>query len=59
MDEQQINGSGLFFFRSSLPTNRKIEILNWYNTLSQEQKDFVMDLRIEAMNESEFFSNEQ
>jgi len=56
-DTYLINGSGLFFFNSRLDNKVKIEILNWYNNLSKEEKKFVDILRNEASDEAIFFAN--
>jgi len=55
-DQERINESGLFFFKSDLTEDRKIEILNFYHWLSKEQKDMVNDLIREGKDEVEFFN---
>lgn len=51
-----INGSGLFFWNSTLDDNIKLEIVNWYNSLPPNEKKFVDILRNEVSDESEYFS---
>ena len=51
-----INGSGLFFFKSRLDDKKKLEIVKWYNNLSDKQREFVDIIRSEAINETDFFS---
>ena len=54
--ELEINGSGLFFFQTDLEANKQLEILNWHNSLTKQQKEFVRILRHEASEEAEFFA---
>ena len=39
--QERINGSGLFFFNSTLEEKKKVEILDWYESLPKEQKEYV------------------
>lgn len=55
----RINGSGLFHFKSRLSQREKTEILDWFDSLTIKQKGFVMTLRREVMEETEFFSNSE
>jgi hypothetical protein len=57
-DQYKINGSGLFFFNSSVNDKIKIEVLNWYNELSQRERDYINILRNEAREESEWDSQD-
>jgi hypothetical protein len=43
-----INGSGLFHWNSALKKDIKLKMVEWYNNLSQEEKQYVLDLRHEA-----------
>lgn len=52
----RINGSGLFFFLSNLTTDEKIEILDWYEGLSEKEKGYVETLRSEQHDETEYFT---
>jgi hypothetical protein len=56
-DNYLVNGCGLFFFNSKLKKNDKLNILNWYNGLSKEHKNYVDILRNEAIDDSEFYSD--
>jgi hypothetical protein len=58
VEECLINGSGLFFFKSTLDIRMKEKIYNWYNSLSEEDRKFVDILREETKDESEFFAND-
>ena len=53
----RINGSGMFHFNSSLSQAEKLEILDWLDSLSPRQREFVKILRNEASNEAEFFAD--
>lgn len=57
-DEFLINGSGLFFFSSSIDEKKKLKIVKWYQSLSDEQRGFVDTIRSEAIDEADFFSND-
>lgn len=57
-DFRLIDGSGLFFWNSSLDYETKLKIVNWYNNLSEEDKRYVDILRAEASDEAEFYANE-
>lgn len=48
-DDFKINGSGLFNWDSSIPKETKLKMVDWYNNLSEEEKQFVEDLRHEAV----------
>lgn len=43
-----INGSGLFHWNSSIKKEVKLKMIEWYNNLSSEEKEYVDDLRHEA-----------
>lgn len=47
-DDYLINGSGLFNWNSSLKKEVKLKMLDWYNNLSEEEKQYVDDFRTEA-----------
>lgn len=49
--EYEINGSGLFHWNSSLKNDDKLEILNWYRSLSQKEKDYIDILREESFSD--------
>lgn len=51
-----ISNSGLFFFNTSLDNKIKLEIIEWYNSLSDRDKNFVDILRREAADEATYFS---
>ena len=53
-----INGSGLFFWNTMLDNNTKLEIVNWYNSLSKEEQKYVDILRDEAKEDAYFSANE-
>ena len=55
--EYRINGSGLFHFLSELSEAKKLEILDWVDSLTDKQKEFVNTLRQEAIDETNFFSD--
>jgi hypothetical protein len=55
IENYRINGSGLFFFNSNLSDDKKLEILNWHDSLSAMQKEYVSLIRQEAIDESIFF----
>lgn len=55
--EHRINGSGFFHFLSSLSEAKKLEILDWFDSLTDKQKEYVEVLRREAIDETQFFSN--
>jgi len=46
-----IIGSGLFHWNSSIKDDQKLEIINWYKSLSEKEKYFVDILRDEANSE--------
>jgi hypothetical protein len=47
-DLEVIDGSGLFHWNSTIKKDVKLKIVNWYNSLSSEEKDYVEKLRQEA-----------
>ncbi len=47
-DDYIINGSGLFHWNSSIKKDVKLKMIEWYNNLSSEEKQYVDDLRHEA-----------
>lgn len=55
-DLKRINGSGLFFFKSDLEDEEKLEILNWHSKLPENEKRYVRLLRSEVSQEAEFFA---
>lgn len=55
-DKFLINGSDLFFFKSRLDDEKKLEIAKWYKNLSDEHREFVDIIRSEAIDETDFFS---
>jgi hypothetical protein len=48
-DDVIIHGSGLFNWNSSIKKEVKLKMIIWYNNLSPEEKQFVDDLRYEAV----------
>lgn len=52
----KINGSGLFFFKSDISDNKKLAIVDWYNSLAPREKDYVDLLRTESSTEEHFFN---
>lgn len=56
-DKLLIDGSGLFFFKSRLPDDEKLEIVNWYKSLPPAHREFVDIIRGEAIDEAALFSN--
>jgi hypothetical protein len=55
-DREKIDGSGLFFWNSSLPDTEKLELVEWYKGLSKEDQSKVDKLRSEATDEADFFA---
>lgn len=47
-DDFIINGCGLFHWNSSIKKEVKLKMIEWYNNLSSEEKQYVDDLRHEA-----------
>lgn len=47
-DDYIINGSGLFHWNSSIKKEVKLKMVEWYNNLSSEERQYVDDLRHEA-----------
>ena len=47
-DDYVINGSGLFHWNSSIKKEVKLKMVEWYNNLSSEERQYVDDLRYEA-----------
>ena len=43
-----INCNGLFHWNSSIKDDIKLKMLEWYNNLTDEEKQYVMDFRHEA-----------
>lgn len=58
-DTFRINGCGLFYWASSLSDARKLEILNWYEGLTKEEKEMVQDLRQESYEDAVYNEREQ
>lgn len=58
-DLLRINGSGLFFFKSNLSDEKKLSILNWYQSLPECYKEYVDILRKESSDEEQFFHQEE
>lgn len=56
-NEERINGSGLFFFKSSLSIDKKIEILDWVDSLTEKQRDFIDTLRSETYHDCAYFTS--
>jgi hypothetical protein len=52
-NEYLINGSGLFFWNSTLSKEKKLEIIKWYNHLNLNEREYVDILRNEAKDEAE------
>lgn len=52
-----IDGCGLFFFKSNIEPAKQLEILNWYQSLTKEHREFVDLLKHESATEAEFFSS--
>ena len=48
-DDFKIFESGLFNSKSRIPKETKLKMVDWYNNLSEEEKQFVDDLRHEAV----------
>ena len=57
-DRFLIDGSGLFFFNTSLDDETKLKITKWYKNLSDDDRKYVDILRNEASDESEYFSQD-
>ena len=53
-DTLQINGCGMFNWNSSLSKSRKVEILNWYEKLSEQEKRYIQELRQESYESAVF-----
>lgn len=47
-EELIINGSGLFHWKSFLKPEVQLKMVEWYDNLSPEEKQYVQDLRYEA-----------
>lgn len=59
-DDDIINGSGLFHWNSSIKKDVKLKMVEWYNNLSSEEKEYVIDLRHEAaMDEYDSYCGEE
>ena len=52
-----INGSELFFFKSDLDESTKLKIVEWYNKLPEDERNYVDILRRESSDEQYFNSN--
>lgn len=48
-DNEIISGSGLFNWNSSIKKDVKMKMIEWYNNLSPLEKQYVNDLRYEAV----------
>jgi len=57
-NSELINGSGLFFFLSNIEDDKKIQIIKWYKSLSQDEQDYVDILRSESSDETDYFHND-
>lgn len=55
-DDLIINESGLFNWNSSIKKDVKLKIIEWFNNLSPLEKEYVSDLRHEAVSD-EYDSN--
>jgi len=53
-----INSSGLFFWNSNIDNKKKVEIIKWYNSLSDIEKKYVDILRNESYEDAVYDSNE-
>lgn len=53
---QEINGSGLFFFKTSLSVDEQYKMLEWYNSLSKTEQGYVDAFRSEATSELTFLN---
>jgi hypothetical protein len=47
-DDYRINGSGLFYWNSELTKETKLSMLDWYDKLSDIEKQYIMNFRREA-----------
>lgn len=47
--DYMIHGSGLFNWNSSIKKDVKLKMIEWYNNLSPIEKQYVDDLRNEAV----------
>lgn len=56
-DSLRVNGSSLFFWGSNLSESEKIEILDWYESLPEKEREFVMTIRHEGYCDGDFASN--
>ena len=52
----EIDGSGLFFFKTYLKEERQLEILKWYQSLTDKERGYIDDLRDELKDETNFFN---
>ena len=55
-EDKIINDSELFFFNSNIDTKTKLNIVMWYNNLSDVDRKYVDILRKEASSEMEYFT---
>lgn len=53
---KEVDGSGLFFFRSDVPEDKQLAIVRWYNQLQHNEKEYVDILIREAKDDAEFHS---
>ncbi len=54
----ELNGSGLFFFKTRISEERQLEILHWYRSLTDKERMYIDDMRDETRYDAEFFSHE-
>jgi len=52
----RVNLDDLFFFKSELTSERKMQIINWLNKLEDDEILMVEQLRTEARIDSDWFN---
>ena len=57
-ERELINGSGLFFWNSTLDERKKLKIIEWYNNLSDLDKEYIDILREERYEDTIYNCNE-
>lgn len=57
-EQIKVDGSRLFFFKSQLSDKQKVAIVDWFNGLSKEHRDYVDILRSEKEDDALFFSQD-
>ena len=55
---EKINGSGLFFWKSNIKDEKKIEIIKWYDNLSDIEKKYIDILMNESYEDAIYDCNE-